>query len=204
MIQLPSISELRRVTQALATLDLILEPEWEYRYYSFNSKWSPDEEMASMRDGCGDEWILLLHASGWAGLKGLAHESPAAAVDGLSQALQQAVPRAYGAFAAEPAFRWDATTFCYWCDGDHSTWEHPVVLDGLDTGADTLLEILGSGPGGYVGFAQDYYERELDLRLVEQIFLRRPIDQGMVRALNPKVAVEDLAEDLAEIGYPRR
>ncbi len=38
---LPGIDDLRRLCQSLAMLDAILEPEWQYRYYSFNSRWIP-------------------------------------------------------------------------------------------------------------------------------------------------------------------
>jgi hypothetical protein len=55
-------------------LDAILEPEWEYRYYSFNSRWSPGEMMASMRDGSGDGYFILFDKHG-AAIKGFAHES---------------------------------------------------------------------------------------------------------------------------------
>jgi hypothetical protein len=56
---LPPIEQLIRRCRALAVLDLILSPEWQYRYYSFNSKWSDAEQMASMRDGCGNEWWIV-------------------------------------------------------------------------------------------------------------------------------------------------
>lgn len=38
---LPPVASLHRITQSLAMLDGILCPEWEYRYYSFNSQWAP-------------------------------------------------------------------------------------------------------------------------------------------------------------------
>lgn len=34
---LPDVPALRRLMQSLAMLDAILSPEWEYRYFSFNS-----------------------------------------------------------------------------------------------------------------------------------------------------------------------
>src|SRR5258708_19217805 len=107
--------ELLRRTKALAALELILSPEWEYRHYSFNAAWSPSEQMASMRDGCGDEWWLVFHSEGWAALKGLAHESEAWSKDGdkLSAALQEAMPPDVADFAREPAFRWDSTGFAF-------------------------------------------------------------------------------------------
>ena len=204
MIALPTISEIIKVTQSLATLDLIIESDWEYRYYSFNSKWSADEQMASMRNGSGDEWYIVFHAKGWAALKGLAHESAAASVKGLSETLQKAVPEEYKSFANEPSFGWDATTFCFWCENDDSTWQSPPTMQEQDTGADELLDPLVSGPKGYHRFAQKYYERKIDLGAVEQVFQHQAIDAQMVSALNSKVTIDDINEELAEIGYPKQ
>lgn len=61
--------------RSLAMLDAILSPEWEYRYYSFNSKWAEGELMGSMRSGCGDYWFALFCSAGVA-LHGIAHEAP--------------------------------------------------------------------------------------------------------------------------------
>src|SRR5690349_3975316 len=57
--RLPDVDALRRLLQNMAMLDAILSPEWEYRYYSFNSKWARGEQMGSMRDGCGDDFFAL-------------------------------------------------------------------------------------------------------------------------------------------------
>src|SRR4051812_36023116 len=72
---LPDIPRLRRLLQSLATLDAILEPEWQYRYYSFNSRWATGRAMGSMRNGSGDHWFALFLSAG-AGIVGLAHEAP--------------------------------------------------------------------------------------------------------------------------------
>ncbi|MGW2899118.1 hypothetical protein ACWDAO_32160 [Streptomyces sp. NPDC001212] len=45
-------------------LDAVLSPEWEWRYYSFDSGWSPGEEMASMRDGAGNDYAIVFSAAG--------------------------------------------------------------------------------------------------------------------------------------------
>jgi len=75
--ELPDIERLRRLAKSIAMLDAIISPEWEYRSYSYNSHWGQDEEMASMRNGCGDDWFLLFNSHG-AALKGFAHEYPLA------------------------------------------------------------------------------------------------------------------------------
>ncbi|MER5927774.1 hypothetical protein [Streptomyces mirabilis] len=54
--QLPEISIVRDRSRAMAVLDAIMSPDWESRFYSFDSRWSPTEEMASMRDGCGNDY----------------------------------------------------------------------------------------------------------------------------------------------------
>ena len=74
LAELPDIPTLRRLLQALATLDAILSPEWEHRYYSFNSKWAEGRQMGSMRNGSGDDWFALFMPQG-AGIIGLAHEA---------------------------------------------------------------------------------------------------------------------------------
>lgn len=40
-------------------LDAILSPACERRSYSFNAGWADGEEMASMRNGSGDEYSIV-------------------------------------------------------------------------------------------------------------------------------------------------
>ncbi len=56
LASLPDVESLKQLSQSLAILDAIMSPDWEFRYYSFNSKWSEGEMMASMRDGSGDDY----------------------------------------------------------------------------------------------------------------------------------------------------
>src|SRR5690242_17751493 len=72
---LPDVESLKKLSQSLAMLDAIISPEWEYRYYSFNSKWDKNKMMASMRNGEGDEYFILFNQHG-AIIKGFAHERP--------------------------------------------------------------------------------------------------------------------------------
>ena len=74
LTSLPSIAKLNRLTKSLAVLDAIIEAEWEYRHYSFNSKWGVGQEVASMRNGQGDEWFCVFSSVG-VFLKGFDHES---------------------------------------------------------------------------------------------------------------------------------
>src|SRR5258708_6964843 len=108
MIALPPINRLISRCRALAALDLILSPDWQGRYYSFNSHWSERDIMASMRNGCGDEWWLVSQRADWAGLKGLGPESPAWSRTGQmrSSVLHRSLPSGLRGLAREPAFQW--------------------------------------------------------------------------------------------------
>lgn len=209
MTSLPVIPELLRRTKALAALDLILSPEWEYRYYSFNTAWSASEQMASMRDGCGDEWWLVFHSDGWAALKGLAHESDAwsKAGDALSSALQAALPPDVADFAREPAFRWDSTGFAYFYLPSHGHWCRANDLTdfrALDAGEDELLRHLSGSPSDFASFAEDYYERAVPVEIVAEVFRHGAMTDRLVSSLNADITLEDIGHELyIEIGYPR-
>ena len=69
-----SINDLKKVCKAIAVLDAIICQEWEYRFYSYNSKWAEAEECATMRTGGGDEYHILFNQYG-AVINGFAHES---------------------------------------------------------------------------------------------------------------------------------
>src|SRR5580700_5588368 len=124
-ISLPDVQNLLRISKAITMLDAILCPEWQYRYYSFNSKWSPGEQMASMRNGCGDGYFVLFNQHG-AILKGYAHESAAAEwcvehgkpLPGMFDG----IPHRFERLLTEPAFSIDETTFCFWRKHGDQKW----------------------------------------------------------------------------------
>jgi hypothetical protein len=164
--------------------------------------------MASMRDGCGDEWFLVCHSDRWAALKGLAHESAAWSKEGdkLSNALQAVMPPGLADFASEPAFRWDSTSFAYfylpsqpqWCRANDLT-----AFSALDAGEDDLLRHLCCSASDFAAFEADYYERAVPVDVVAEVFRHAPITDQLVSSLNPDITLKDIADELhIEIGYP--
>ena len=210
MTSLPLIAELVRRTKALAALDLILSPDWQYRYYSFNSVWSPAEQMSSMRNGSGDEWWLIFHTDGWAALKGVAPESVASSNAGsrLSTAIRAAVPSGLADFANDRALRWDDTGFAYFLLPPSQRWHRvndDTPFSTLDAGESELLRHLSGTPAEYVAFAEEYYETSVPIAIVTDVFQLTPITSQIVSALNADLTIEDIAEELHnEIGYPSR
>lgn len=202
---LPDIRSFRRLTRALAMLDAILSPDWEYRYYSFNARWAEGEMMASMRNGSGDHWFALICPAGVA-LHGLAHEAPAYRVDDPWPGIFESLPAEFRAnFLEEAAFDTRNSTFCVWRRTGDERWSRgPVELPaGKDPdGSAGLLGILAGDPKQYVEFAAEYYETEIALKDVAAVYQHERLTKALVKRLNPEVALADLAEDVEEIGYP--
>lgn len=210
--RLPSISAVQDRCRAMAMLDAILSPEWEFRYYSFNSKWSATEEMASMRDGSGAEYSIVFSPAG-AFARGFDHDSPMspyrAEPSALWPGLLDSMPATFQSCAQEAAFQdMDsilAATVCFWREQADSAWVCGAVEipQGGDDGADHLFGLLVDGrPEGYREFAQSYYEVAVDLGAVAHIFGLGPLTDEIVAALNPGLGLADLAADIDEIDYP--
>jgi hypothetical protein len=208
VVNLPSPEDLIRRCRALAALDLILSPEWDHRYYSFDSRWPDEEMMGSMRNGCGDDWFLLFNSQQWAGLKGLGHESAAWSTHGtaLSRALKATIPAEFAAFADEPAFSWDETSFAYFhCPNGGWSRSNDLADFGAstDTGEVELLQHLVGTPNDYARFAADYFEAEVEEQLVARIFNLEPVTPTLVAQVCPSTNLEQIAEELyGVIGYP--
>lgn len=203
--KLPSIAELRRLTRSMAMLDAVLSPEWDYRYYSYNVSWGPGEEMASMRDGSGDEWFLLFDTHG-AALKGFAHELPNAYAETFPTLIRRSVPADFASFLDEPAFAQMQATFCIWRRTTDAWWtavpaDPGMWPNGVD-GSDELLALFDGRPQSYQEWAEDYYEHEVDLEVVKAIYAHQPLTQHLVHQLNPDLSLAEAVHFAQEIGYP--
>jgi hypothetical protein len=189
-------------------LDAILSPEWDYRYYSFNSKWGPGEMMASMRNGSGDEYFILFNEHG-AAMKGFDHEcimSPWSSDDRrIWPGMYDRVPPEFSSFLNEPAFSMNDVTFCIWRLYGDSRWHSGIeeFPPGEDPdGSAWMLEMFGADPKQYKQFAFDYYSTDLPLEAIEQLYKLEPLTEVVVRALNGALSLDAIQADANEIGYP--
>ena len=205
---LPEGAQLKRLMQSMATLDAILNREWDGRYYSFNNKWSADESMGSMRDGSGDEFFCLFNSEG-AILKGFGHEMGMttfrAQPPKIWPGIYDSVPFEFAAFLKEPAFSISDVTFCIWRLNTDLVW-HCGKIDfpsGKDPdGSADLLKMLDGNPETYHGWAEEYYEREVNRSAVEKFYAHSPLTAPLVKLLNRDVTLKEIQEDIDEIGYP--
>ena len=202
---LADIEALCRRTQSLAMLDAMLCPEWLYRYYSFNSRWSEGAQMASMRDGCGNDWFLLFDEFG-AALKGYDKESVLAENGVFPATVQASVPPGFASFLNEPAFSMQRASFCLWRRHTDSGWNVVAMDDAIsrssEDGSLEMLRILDGNPLTYRDWAQDYYEREVALDAVRAVYAFQPLTAELIAKLNPDLSLENVATDAIEIGYP--
>ncbi|AZQ39913.1 hypothetical protein EJ357_46285 [Streptomyces cyaneochromogenes] len=212
--RLPSIADLRDLCRSLAMLDAILSPDWESRYHSFNAAWAEGEEMASMRNGSGDEYSIVFSVAGGY-VRGFDHESPMSPYghDGKPwPGVIDEVPDAFKPYLQEPAFTDEdgvpVATVCLWREATDDQWHHgtidfpPNCAD--PDGATGLFRLLvDRSPEAFQRFAEDYYEVSVDLTAVSDVYALRPLDQELVSSLNVEVTLADLAQDISEIGYPQ-
>ncbi len=205
---LPDVEALKKISQSLAMLDAIISPNWEHRYYSFNSKWGENEMMASMRDGSGDDYFILFNSYG-AIIKGFAHESSMSPYGNepikVWKGILENVPIEFKDFLSEPAFSIESTTFCIWRKFSDSSWQigeidYPNEND--PDGMDDLLIILNNNPSTYKKWADYYFEKEVSLLSVEHLYQQKPLTKELLKNLNKDILIKDLQEDIEEIGYP--
>ncbi|MFH9728376.1 hypothetical protein ACH4M4_36285 [Streptomyces sp. NPDC017254] len=79
----------------------------------------------------------------------------------------------------------------------------PDKDEGDADGAEWLFGLLLEGSAeAYLEFAKDYYELAPTLEAVQHIYDLKPLTQDVISALNPAVRLEDLAEDITQIGCP--
>jgi hypothetical protein len=210
LTRFPEPQDLKKLTKALAMLDAIIEREWEYRYYSFNSKWSDYEEMASMRNGQGDGWYCVFSGSG-VFLKGFDHESSMSPwsrdTSSVWPGVLTDVPAIFQPCATEPAFSMSDTTYCIWREHGEKEWRIGNISfpEGDDPdGSEWMLSILDGNPLIYKEWAEQYYERTLDLDAIKRIYEGAPLTPALVSVLNPEIQFETVLPDALEVGYPAR
>lgn len=205
---LPDIDNLKKICQSIATLDAILCPEWEFRYYSFDTKWSPNEMMGSMRDGEGNEILILFNEYG-ACINGFAHESlmspwvknpPEVWLGNTDD-----IPDEFINFLMTEPIPSIGTTFCIWKKYSDLNWNIGNISfpdDDYRDGSEHLLFLYDDNPNTYKEWAEEYYETAVPLDIVKEIYIHKPLKDIDIKTLNPDFDLEKITKDFEDIGYP--
>lgn len=198
---LPNAKKLRAICKAIAVLDAILSQEWEYRYYSYNSNWSDNEESCEMRNGSGDQMLILFRPDGCV-INGFANEYP----QQEKQKLTQDLPSIFDEFIFSEPVKSIGTTFCIWTI-EENKWQ-VGQLENYEDNSEEMLSIFDGQPQTYVSWATGYFEEGfkdsgIPLDTVSKIYDGQTLTKEMVLSIVEELDDwEQLEEDLIEIDYP--
>lgn len=198
---LPDRKALKTICKAISVLDAIISQEWEYRYYSYNSKWDKDEECLQMRNGSGDEMHILFREDGCV-INGFAHEYDQQDKGKLTQNL----PTIFSEFIFGEPVKSIGTTFCLWTT-ELKNWQVGQIENYKDN-SEEMLNIFDGQPQTYVNWATEYFEESykesgIPLDIVTKIYAGQTLTKEMVLSIVDDLEDwEQLKADLTEINYP--
>ncbi|MEH1899941.1 MAG: hypothetical protein V7L04_00575 [Nostoc sp.] len=66
------------------------------------------------------------------------------------------------------------------------------------------MPIFEDTPTKYKNWAEQYYELALPETEILAIFEHQPLSNELIQAINPDNSLEELEEDITQIGYPSR
>ena len=188
---LPNPNELQKICKSISALEAIICPEWEYRYYSYQKDWSETEEFCEMRNGQGDQMLMVFSKNGTC-INGFAHESE---MNGwknipveekksfveklfgskketkmeLTQIIPKGVvdnlPKVFNDFIFGEPVKSIGTTFCIWQTESDNNWKIGKVdlpKDEYKDGSNDLLQLLDGKPLTYKNWAEEYYEENFE------------------------------------------
>jgi hypothetical protein len=198
---LPDRESLERISKAISVLDAIISQDWEYRYYSFNSKWDTNERCLQMRNGSGDEMHVLFRDDGCA-INGFAHEYNQQDKSLVTQGL----PSIFNEFIFGEPVKSIGTTFCLWTT-ELKNWQ-TGQLGSFEDNSEEMLNIFDGQPKTYSEWATDYFEESykeggIPIDSVAKIYEGLPLTKEIVLSIVDKLEDwEQLKADMDEIDYP--
>lgn len=198
---LPDRNTLQSICKAISVLDAILSQDWEYRYYSYNNEWGEGEEFFEMREGEGDQMLILFRPDGCV-INVFAHEYEQADKEQLTKNL----PAIFDEFIFGEPVNSVGTTFCLWTT-EEKNWQIGEIVD-HDNNSEEFLNIFDGNPNTYANWAAAYFDdneiNEADLMvLATKIYAGEPLTKHMVLSVvNELEDWDQLRTDLEEIGYP--
>ncbi|PHR23160.1 MAG: hypothetical protein COA38_17240 [Fluviicola sp.] len=222
---LPNPIDLQRICKSISAIEAIICPEWQYRYYSYQKDWSESEEVCEMRNGQGDQMLILFSPQGVC-INGFAKESKMNSRKNvrieekksfikkifgskkesenevnqdMSNGVLDNVPEAFNGFVFDEPIKSIGTTFCIWMTPTDANWQAGKVQlpkDDFQDGSKDLLKLLDGNPLTYKKWAQEYYECvELNLDLLERVYAGQSISKELALQINPNLENFDKLRD---------
>ncbi|MGK0390831.1 MAG: hypothetical protein ACI94Y_003591 [Maribacter sp.] len=210
--KLPDTTNLKRICKAISILESIICSDWEYRYYSFQKNWNENQSFCEMRNGEGDQMLILFSEQGIV-INGFAKNSQMNGWKKDTQKIWKGIvdelPNVFHEFIFGEPVKGTGTTFCIWNLEEENEWEKGIFEypnDEYKDGSIELLKLLDGNPETFKNWAEDYYEEEfedfsLNIKDVEKIFNEELITKELVLKINPNLNdFKRLKSDFDEIG----
>src|SRR5690554_119468 len=198
---LPDSKTLQTICKAIAVLDAVLSQEWQFRYYSYNSQWAENEEFFEMRNGSGNQMLILFGQEGCV-INGIANECN----QQDKQKLTSGLPAIFDEIIFDEPVKSIGTTFCLWTT-EPRKWEVGQI-ENYDDNSEKMLHIFDGNPQTYIDWATEYFEGSyiengIPLETVTEVYNGKTLTKEMVLTIVEEPEDwEQLEDDLNEIGYP--
>ena len=190
---IPKPIELQNLCKSISAIEAIISPLWEYRYYSYQKDWSETEEFCEMRNGQGDQMLILFRndgicingfaseseMNGWKNVRvkekkslidklfGSKKETNTELIQRIPNGVVSELPESFKEFIYGEPVKSIGTTFCIWNTGTDTDWKIGKITlpdDDYKDGSSDLLELLDGKPATYKKWAEEYYEEEFENR----------------------------------------
>ncbi|NTV78935.1 MAG: hypothetical protein HGA25_07355 [Clostridiales bacterium] len=191
--KLPDVKECKNKLKQLAAFDAVFSPEWENRYYSYDSLWYEGEEMASMRNGRGEHYFILFTDEKIL-MKGLERQSKCLSMKDFGKDMN--LPEILYQFMEQVAFLPDETSFCIWKFGQ-GAWNSITKITENEL---KILGVLLISPEQYVQWVEDYYEITLSVEEVAALFQENVLHKKTCLQWNPHLDWDAFQKEAKEIG----
>jgi len=218
---IPPPKELKKLCKSISVLEAIISPEWEYRYYSYQKNWSEKEEFCEMRNGQGDQMLILFtekedcingfarasEMNGWKKIaivekRSIAQKLFSQKQDPRFKLIQEIrdgvideLPEIFKEFILGEPVKSIGTTFCIW--SNRNIWSRGKIVlptDEYKDGSSDLLHLLDGNPATYKSWAEEYYEEEFENRELE-LELVNKIYSGTSLTQEMALKINPLLED---------
>lgn len=198
MTQYITIEKLKNYLKAMAILDMIMVPK-EDDWLRLVNFYKTDAEFRYILDnGSGDKLTVIFAAKGVM-IVGFDHENELnqfAADEWDSNFFEYTysnMPEELKQLLSEEEK--DETTFCMWCT-DGTNWMQNETEDN-DGGKEYLLGYIRHNAEEWCEWAEEYYDTEVALELVQKVFRGELLGEDDIVNLNPECKVEEVLYEIS-------
>lgn len=193
-----SPQQLENQLRSLVLLDMVAIPKEQDWLRSFSKV--PKQAYYRFDNGSGDHFTVIFDETGIL-IKGFSHENELNTLasddydEDFIRAIYQGFPQSVLDHFSDEEL--EETTFCLWYDQVNSKWiqNHHSENDG---GQDWLLSYLFYDAKDWLEWAQEYYECDFDLTLVQEIFDGQPMTDERIRCLSIEADSEAVLAEIRE------